>query len=332
MKRIIVLLLVLSLMVVGCSKNDASTASDGAVTLTLAHHLSETDSNNILAQEFARLVNERSNGRITIDIYPNNQLGGQRELLEGLGAGTVDFSMSDTGLLGNYDPVIGILELPYNYNTIDEARAVVEGELGDLLTERILDISKIEMLTLEVVAFRDTILRDKDIVDAASFDGLKVRVPENPILVSTYQAFGANPTVIPSGEAYTAVETGVVDGMEGNKEFLADSVRIFEVAKKWFYTKHGISITCINMGPLVHDKLTEEDIAMIRQAAVDALPVFYKYTADLDKRYTELLAENGMKFFEVDTDSLRKAAKPVIDNFLSQDPLYAEYYDNYIVK
>lgn len=325
MKKLLLMLILITLS--GCGGDKKQSITDGPITLTLAHHLSETDSNNILATEFVRLVKERSNGRITIDIYPNNQLGGQKELLEGLIAGTVDFSMSDTGLLANYDPAIGILELPYNYTEIDEARAVVESELGSILKQRILEKSKIEMITMEVVAFRDTVLSKKDIKDKNSFNGLKIRIPENPTLVGTFQAFGANPTVIPSGEAYTALETGVVDGMEGNKEFLTDSVRIFEVADKWFYTKHGISITSINMSPHVSNKLSAEDLDMIRKAAVDSLPVFYEYTQKIDAIYTKMLTENGMKFYDVDLESLQQAVQPMINKFLQQDPEYPKYYE-----
>ncbi len=328
MKRLFMILVISTL--VTCGNDTQKNSENGAITLTLAHHLSETDSNNILAEEFVRLVYERSSGRVKIDIYPNNQLGGQKELLEGLGVGSVDFSMSDTGLLANYDSAIGILELPYNYTTIDEARKTVESELGNILKQRILEKSQIEVLTMEVVAFRDVVLSKKNISDKASFSGLRVRTPENPVLVNTFKILGANPTVIPSGEAYTALETGVVDGMEGNKEFLTDSIRVFEVAKKWFYTKHGISITSINMSPFVKDKVSPADMDIIRKAAVDSLPVFYEYTKKLDETYTKILTENGVEFYDVDTESLKQGVKPVIDQFLQQDPKYVEYYNEYI--
>lgn len=288
------------------------------MTLRLAHHLPEPDGNNQLAVKFAELVSQKSNGEVEIDIYPNGQLGGQKELLEALIIGTVDMSISDTGLLANYEKSIGILDMPYVFKDRDHARKAMSGEVGTALKEKVVATSGIRPLTLEAVAFRNTFLAKKEIYSLEDFKGVKVRTPEAPSIIETFKALGANPTAIPSGEAYTAIQTGVVDGMEGNPEFLT-SIKIYEVANNWIETQHTMTCTALNISEKVFQGLPANVQNILVEASEEALDYFYEYTEEVDAKSRDLLKEQGVQFFDMDKAPLEKAVAPMVEAFVKEN-------------
>lgn len=336
MKRILAMLLIamLTFMLVACGGGENTDVADQGeqqevITIRLAHHLPETDSNNQLALKFKENLEAKTDGQVVVEIYPNGQLGGQLELLEALKLGTVEMSMSDTGLLANYEASVGILDMPYVFNSIAHARSVLSGEVGQYFKDKVAETSGIRPLTLEAVAFRNTFLKDVMIESLADFKGVKVRTPNAPSIVSTFEALGANPTAIPSGEAYTAIQTGVVDGMEGNPEFLS-SIKIYEVANNWFETQHIMTCTALNISQSVYDQLPEDIQKAIIESAHEALDHFYEYAGNADTEKRAFLEEEGVNFYTLDKEPLRAAVAPLVESFVAEqgiEDIYQQIQD-----
>lgn len=328
MKKIVSILLIailaFSLAACGGGETDVDDQSQEVITLRLAHHLPETDSNNQLALKFKENLEAKTDGAVIVEIYPNGQLGGQLELLEALKIGTVDMSMSDTGLLANYEASVGIFDMPYVFNSIEHAKTVLSGDIGQYFKDKVADTSGIRPITLEAVAFRNTFLKDVMIESIEDLKGIKVRTPNAPSIIATFEALGANPTAIPSGEAYTAIQTGVVNGMEGNPEFLS-SIKIYEVANNWFETQHIMTCTALNISQSVYDNLPEEIQNAIMESASEALDHFYEYAGNADTEKRAFLKEEGVNFYTLDKGPLTAAVAPLVEDFVIEQGIEEMY-------
>ncbi|MGD6875762.1 TRAP transporter substrate-binding protein [Bacillus infantis] len=313
----------MTLLLAGCGSNKSSgsaqSSEDGTIELRLASHVPENHSTNKeYIEKFIELVESKSDGKVTVENYPNGQLGGQRELLEALELGSLDMSYSDVGLLANYDESIGILDLPFIFEDLDHAdKALVDG-VAEKIKAKIEESSQIKSISIIPVAFRGTLLKDEKIESVEDFKGLKIRVPESPVIVETFKALGANPVSIPSGEAYTAIQTDVVSGMEGHKEFIY-SIKTQEVAKQWIETKHNLTFNTINISDKVFNNLTEDVQSILLEAAEEAAVHFHEKNKEIDGEYKEILKGEGVAFSEMDLEQLRKKTEPMIKKFISDN-------------
>ncbi len=331
-KRVALAILLSSCLLVGlltgCSKKQANEANDGTSSTTrvlkMGHHLSDTDGNNQMAQKFAELVEKKTDGRYKIEIYTNGQLGGQKECLESLKTGTLDMSISDTGLLANYVSSIGLLDLPYMFDSREQARKIMDGVIGTEIKEQVAKESGIRPLTIEGVLFRDTLLNNKKALSPADFKGIKIRTPENPVITMTFQAFGATPVAIPSGEVYSAMQTGIVDGLEGNAEFVTLS-KYFEVAKTCLKTGHILTNTTMNISEKVWQEISAEDQQKFIEAGKEALDFFYPLYDKIASDSEQTMKQAGVEFIEVDKDPFKQAVKPAVEDYVQKNNLQDLY-------
>lgn len=323
-------LLMVSALLTGCGQQGSSdqTGSEGGAAeprvLKLSHHCTEGDSNDILFNKFAELVKEKTNGEIEIDIYANGQLYGQKDALEALKLGTLDMAMSDTALWANYDPACGILDMPYIFKSREHAIKVASSDIIDPVKERLVESAGIRPILVECLNFRNSLVKDMDIDSFEDFKGLKMRTPEAPMTIAAFEAIGANPVVIPSGEAYTAVQTGVTDGLEGHAEYMVLQ-KFYEVAKNYVQTQHVMTFTALNMSEQVYQTLTDSQKEAFAEAGAEALEYFYDYTEKLfDEKFAELEAD-GVKITEIDRTPFEEACSPFINQFIQENDLQDLY-------
>lgn len=309
------------------SSSSESTSTEAPVetrVLKLSHHCTEGDSNDILFNKFAELVKEKTNGEIEIDIYANGQLYGQKDALEALKLGTLDLAMSDTALWANYDEACGILDMPYIFKSREHAIKVASSDIINPIKERLVESAGIRPILVECLNFRNSFVKDMSIDSFEDFKGLKMRVPEAPMTIAAFEAIGANPVVIPSGEAYTAVQTGVADGLEGHAEYMVLQ-KFYEVAKNYVLTQHVMTFTALNMSEQVYQTLTDSQKQAFEEAGAEALEYFYEYTENLfDEKFAELEA-NGVTITDIDRTPFEEACAPFIQNFIEENDLQDLY-------
>lgn len=318
--------LAMSASLAGCGQSGQSPSGDSTETrvLKLSHHCTEGDSNDILFNKFAELVKEKTNGEIEIDIYANGQLYGQKDALEALKLGTLDLAMSDTALWANYDAACGVMDMPYIFKSREHAIKVSSSDIIDPIKQRLVDAAGIRPVLVECLNFRNSLLKDMSIDSYEDFKGLKMRTPEAPMTIAAFEAIGANPVVIPSGEAYTAVQTGVADGLEGHAEYMVLQ-KFYEVAKNYVQTQHVMTFTALNMSEKVYQSLTDSQKQAFEEAGVEALEYFYEYTNDLfDQKFAEL-EENGVTITEIDRTPFEEACAPMIQEFVEENDLQDVY-------
>ena len=312
--------LVLGLMgsiLTGCgSSNTAGTNSSKTaekMTIRLGSHLAESHSLVIAAKKFKETVGQKTNGRIDVQIFPNGTIGQQRDLIEGMQLGTVDMSVNDPGLMSNFAPRVGILDLPYMFRDYSHVRKVLDGEVGKALADDLLK-QGIRSLAWTGTAFRD-VLTNKEIKSFEDMKGIKLRVPEGPVYFSTMKAFGTNPTPLPWGDTYTALQTKVVDGMEGSAESVF-TAKMNEVTKYLVRTQHIFTAISINISEKTWQKITPDDQKIIQDAAKEAATYAWDLNIKGDQEYVnKLLNEGKMKEVKVDVAPFKASVKSVVDDY-----------------
>lgn len=308
----------------GTSGSSGSASAAQPRILRLSTHLSADHGCVKMAQKFNELLQSKTNGALSVDIYTDGQLGGQTENCEGLKSGSVDMTIVDTGTLANYEPKIGILDMPYVFASKDQAIAVASGEVGQGLMDTVTTSTGIRPVSLQAVLFRNTLLKDKEVTTPADFKGVKIRIPENPSIEACFTALGATPVAIPSGEAYTAVQTGVTNGLEGNLEFIAQQ-KYYEVANVCSLTEHVMTFTAMCISESVYESLTPDQQTAFNEAAAEAMDYFYPLYETIESDSRKVMEDAGVEFHDVDKEAMIAACTPTLKAFVEKNDLQSVY-------
>jgi len=254
-------------------------------TVTPAQH-----PHSISAREYAKLVAERTKGRVEIKIFDNASLGSNPELLDGVKTGVIDICVNTPGIMAEYHPVTGLLELPYLFASKDHRRAVTEGPIGDEIARIYADKTGIQVIGYFGGAQRNMITRAKAIKSIEDLKGLKMRTWESKVMLDWWKALGAVGAVISFQEVYTALQTGVVDGAEN--EFTTFMVsRWSEVAKNIALTQHDITVRPLAISKKSLAKMPADLQDILVKAGRDAAVFDVKLEGDLDEKNMAALKE-----------------------------------------
>ena len=327
----LILTLAMSLSLVACGGGSEEKAPEAgnegaaeATVLRLSTHLAIDHSTMQMAQKFKELLVEKTGGSLDIEFYTDSQLGGQTDNCESLKAGTVDMTIIDTGTLANYLPAAGILDMPYLFASKDQAIEAVSGEIGQDYMTMVTEATGIRPISIQTIAFRNTLLKDKAINSLDEFKGVKVRIPENPSIEACFSAVGATPVAIPSGEAYTSVQTGVVDGLEGNVEYI-NQMKFYEVANTLTWTEHVMTFTAFCISDATYQKLSADQQTAINEAAAEAMEYFYELYKGIDETAINSMTAGGVTFVEIDKAPLIEACAPALESFVEKNNLQDMY-------
>lgn len=271
----------------GCGEKEEET-----ITLKLGHIQSEQDLWHVGSLKFKEEVEKLSNGKIKIEIFPNSTLGGDRDLAEGMKMGTVDFALI-AGVLGNFDKSISILELPYLFRTHDEYTKVVDGAIGQEISQNVLKSSGIRILNWWDRGPRHT-TANKPINTPEDLIGLKIRVPEIPAMVDTWKAMGATPTPMAWSEVYTGLQQHTIDAQENPIPFIYGG-RIQEVQTHISLTAHKYEYVTLAMSDKKFQGLSKEQQDIIIKAAKTATDYENNLVVtETEKLLNEMVEKNGL--------------------------------------
>ncbi len=288
-----------------------------AVKLVFSHHLPIVHLGHRTTENFARYVAEGTGGQISIDIKPASQLFNLRTSVEALQLGTLDMCWSDLATLGNWQPQYGFLSMPFIFADYDHVKRVLYGKVGEQVSADVQASLGIETLSLGASGFR-VFLGRKEIRTAADCRGIKLRVPEIPTWVEMARALGANPTPIPAGEIYTALQTGVVDAIEVPADFIV-SGKLYEVGTNATRTHHIFTEVSMFASAKRMAGLSPAHQKVIRDAAKRAVQV-EMWEANLKEQTAawEELTRRTKAVSDPDVKSFRDKMGPVIENFVKK--------------
>lgn len=292
----------------------AASPSSEAETMRLGHIMSANHHVNLAAQKFAEEVKKRTNGAVEIQIFPSGQLGQEKEMFESIRLGSLELGYIAGNAIEAFEPSEGLFSLPYFFKSYEHAFAVQDGPVGKEIAQRVLTKTGVRYLAYGHIGFRNTLTRARPIRGLADFAGLKIRVPPSPSFVNAFKLLGANPTPIPGGEMYTALQTGVVDGVEGAPDIL-DDFKMFEVAKNYTLTHHIYTDIPLVIAEPVWKAMAPER----RKAFEEAARVAELFERDIarqsEARVLDKLRAQGVVLIDVDTAPMRERMQPYYEEF-----------------
>lgn len=305
----------------GGTSEGSEGSSEGTVEKVewkLGHLADENHIWHKTAEEFARLVEEKTDGSIEINIYPSNSLGGETDTINAISAGTADMVISGE-TLQNWAPKAALMATPYAFRDLEHVQAVVEGEIGKEIEDEINEKAGLTPLYYHTRAPRNLTSSEK-IEKPEDLNGFKLRVPNVPLFLSAWEAAGAKPQVMDFNEVFTGIQQGVIDGQE-NPVDLIQSGALYEVQDYVNRTEHVYSWIYVLVGNKQWEAISDDQRAAVEEAAAEA-QVFGSelYDEEINK-IESALEEEGMEFVDVDQDAFREAMLPAIQEFLSEEQL-----------
>ncbi|MEE4352500.1 MAG: DctP family TRAP transporter solute-binding subunit [Desulfatiglans sp.] len=274
-------------------------------TVTPAHH-----AYNAGAREFARLIAEGTQGEVTIELFPAGQLGkGERELLEGLQLGTIHLAVTATGPISNFSPNMGVVDLPFLFQTSQHVDTVLDGSVGRELLDD-LESMGIKGLAFFENGFRNFTNSRRELKRPSDFKGLKFRTMENPVHLASVRQLGAQAVPMSWGEVYTSLQTKVIDGQE-NPIAIIHAFKLSEVQKYLSLTGHFYSPAPLTMSLKKFKALKPAWQTLFMNAALEAAAVERKIIRDNEAKQLKELEAQGMVVTLVDKGLFVDAMDPV---------------------
>jgi tripartite ATP-independent transporter DctP family solute receptor len=311
----------------GAAEGDATASSDAAaedgadasaaepVTVKIGIIAADDSAFGIeLHDYFKPELEKRSNGRFSVEVYTNGVLGGDRQMYEALQIGTLEICLGTLSTLSNFDPIFGVTDLPYLYKDRETAIAAFNGAWGDSLKENLPNMG-MRLLSYSENAFRNISNDTKPIEKLSDIKGMKIRVMESPVFISTFKAFGASPTPIAYSELYTALQNGTVDGQDNgiNITYLS---KYYEVQKYYTLTEHAYAACAFVASENFWKNLDPELQTILEEVCKDCSDTIRVRNQSDEERYIKLMEEEGMQINYLSPEAkeeFREAAMSVWD-------------------
>lgn len=308
-----ILMLTVALAVVftacGGDSGESGGEADGDVTVWKLAHSESTDTMyDRYAHKFADLVEEKSDGRIKVDIYPVGSLGDTASQVEMLMNGSIQLGIFASSDVGDLFPAVQALSLNFVFSDDDavDAQILTEGKATDALDEMFAERNLVtyDWFTLGNMQWGSA---TKPIKTVDDFDGFKMRIMSSPLLTANYEAFGATPTPLAFTETYSGLQLGTVDGTEQPMNAM-EEMKFYEVLDYITMSNHAQMASFMSMNGDFYNSLSDEDKAMLEEIKEELRPFALETLETLLEEKTEIIKENKpeLEFIEL-TDEERQA-------------------------
>ena len=296
----------------------------GAQTLRFGHHHAVGGQVDQTANLLEKLVKEKTNGKLTIKVFPGGQLGQEREAFEQLNQGILDMTITTVSLMDRYWPPLAVETLPFVWRDWEHVEKAVNGKWGEEIAGGVSKNTNAKLLAIVGVGFRHMLFRGEPVTKAENIKGLKMRSPESFVWIRMFELLGAKPTPVTWGEVYSAMQTGVAEGLESPALMVLD-MKFNEVTRSLVKTRHmfGSMGICINKKSF--ERLSPEFQKIVSEAAREAAQWSSQYAKTGESKAFTMLAEKGMKVVEPeDIQTWAAKVKPLWEEIAAKRPGSAE--------
>lgn len=293
----------------------------GSHTLRMGIGLSENSPQFISSQYFGEILEKRTDGRITVNVFPNSQLGDDVQMLEMLQTGTLDMTYPSSSAATSYVEELAVFDLPFLLPSREAAIEVLQSDVALELLEGFED-SGLKPLAFSENGYRQLSNSARPIEtpeDVAGLDvrGLSVRTMENPVHLDIWETLGANPTPMAFGELFSAMEQGVVDGQENPWSTILTS-NFHEVQDYGTETRHVYTPFIMMLSERTWDSMAPEYQEVVMEAARQSAEYEIQLSAEYDEWSREQLEERGMEITRLNDEQLaafQEAVQPVYEEW-----------------
>lgn len=282
----------------------AIAAPVAAEEIKIGYALAEDSHYGVAAKAFEESLTAALGDQFTFRHFPSSGLGGEREVVEGVQLGTVEMTIVSTGTLSNFVPESGVFDVPFLFTSLDHARGVLDGEIGQEMLAKF-DDAGLHALAWGEQGFRHITNNRGAIAAPADTEGLKIRTMENPVHIEAFEALGAAPTPMAWPEVIGALQQGAIDGQENPLSVIV-SAKLSEVQKYLTLDGHVYSPAVILISPQLWGELDDDQKAAFEAAAADAVTAMRGYVDDVEESGVATLKEQGMEVNELSAE--QKAA------------------------
>lgn len=321
MKKILAFALTLCMLVALFAT--VASADSGTVTIKAAHHTAVDSTFNYGFELFKDKIEELSDGKMVVEIYPAGQLGDQTELIQQLQSDTIQMMISSCADVANFAPVVGVLDVPYMFETKQQAWNAMDGEAGEFFNNTIKEKLGVYCCGWWSGGTRSVFSSVAPIVAVDDMANLKIRTQPADVHVNSFTALGATVTPIAYTELYSALQQKVVDAAENDPSNYY-SMKFYEVCKYYSLTEHiqQVAGSPVMVSTKFYDGLTDEQRAWFDEAAEYAEAEQRQYVEDSAAEYIALLEKEGVTVNEVDKASFIEKLQPFYESYVY--PTYGE--------
>lgn len=290
MKKIFKTLVFCTLVIftlIGCGQKKIKTLQLGFTTAA-----NEDDPYYVFGTEFARLVEEKSNGKLKIDVMPGGQLGQEREMFEGMQIGTVDMAIMTNAYASNFVPSSGVFDLPFIFKDSKIAAKILDGPLGTKVLNSYED-KNVKALAWGEGGFRHLVTMHDEVREPLDFKGLKIRCMETKTYIATYEALNANAVPMAWSETITGLQQGTIDGLDIPISVIYSN-GFPEIAHTLSLTGHFYSPLIMSISLETWKNLDENQQEVISEASKEAGKLCRAHNLKVESEMLKIMESQGM--------------------------------------
>ena len=292
--------------------------AEAATTLRLGHVVADNSSLDKGLDYFAKLVSDKSNGELKIQVFPNSSLGDNTAMMEQLQFGSLDLMAPSVAALSGFTPSTAIFDLPYLFKNEAAAEEVLDGPLGDTVGKA-LEPQGFYLLGWMTQSWRH-LTCNKEVTKPADVAGIKIRTMDSKYHMAHFNTLGASAIPMAMSELYTALQQGTIDAQENPYTNIVNS-RFYEVQKYVVETGHIYDACPLIISTITWKRLTDDQKKIIKEAAAEAVNWERAEVRKDDDIFREQVKKSGTTVIVLTPEQraeFRKAAQPVYDEFVKE--------------
>ncbi len=281
-----------------------------AIELRFGHGGTEDTAYQLGAEKFKELIAEKSGGDIGVQILGNSVLGHETEMFEQQMAGALDMSIINPGLITDFSKTANVFSIPFMYRDEDHWRAVLDGEVGRTIADRIEEETGVKVLAFFGGGKRQ-IVSTRPLESLDDLEGMKLRTNPTEPLIAAWSALGTEPTVMAWKEIYTGLQLGAIDGLLNEAEWI-HRMRFHEVAPHIGLSEHDITVRLLTLAQPTWERLDDTQREQVMAAAQEAASYARDVQLEQDAEALDLLQEEGATLYELDRARMKEiVAEPL---------------------
>lgn len=326
MKKVVAILLVLAFALTLTACGGGGKKADEPKVMKVGIGVPETHFEYKAMVKFKENVESKTKGAIKVELYPSNQLGNDKEVLEAMKLGTIQMNLPSPAVLANFVKEYNILALPFIFATQEVADKVADGPWGKELLDKLKPVGYVG-LGFGDFGFRHTTNNVRPIEKLEDFKGLKIRTMQNPAHLDVFRALGANPTSMGFSEVFSSLQQGVIDGQENPLKNITSN-KLHEVQKYASLDGHVYEWIVFTVSKKFYDGLTPDQQKIIQESADIAKMSMRESVQQEDAEALEVMKKAGMKVTEISPAvkaAMQAQVKPVVEKYAKN--INQEFYD-----
>lgn len=332
-----VLLLSFALLASACTggakdQNKAGAGADAAketakpnYAFKLGHIASNTHGWTKMAEKLGEELKTRSNGRMKLDIFPAGQLGSEPDMVKQVESGTMDFAFITMAYLSTRVESLNGWFMPFLFKDLSEAVKMRDSASAKKMLKEVEKLNVISLDTL-LIGNRHVLMKNGEVKSPEDLKGKKLRIIGSPVIQDFWKAVGAAPTAMPLPEVYTALQTGVIDGIDIDLDALV-SGKYYEISKNLTLTNHMTFNGIAMMSKAKFDKMSPEDQKIVTEATKAAFDWGAKEAVRLEDANLKEVKAKGLTVSPLQNSELFKPVKDEINKKYSANPTIKEFID-----